>query len=365
MPVLQLLNGSKEPWYQRGRLILTADTVREKRLALGVPGANPMGGAASLDVSYPAEPLVIDDLRAAFGPALQLHTTAAHWYHFQKEIAERSLWMRTVTADHNRLPKQLWELYPYQDTGVWWMKFVERGILGDDPGLGKTAQAITAVRDKENVLIATLAGVKSHWAEQISYWAKGVPFMVAEGDHQQRQLTITARQSGWLIVNHEMLRVNGRPAYRDLLDRKWDAVILDEAHKFQGRDSQQSKGAARLRSDMLLMLTGSPIWNKPDSIWNLLHLLYPARFSSYWRFVEEYCDVSRTPFGLEIVGVNASQLDRLRSIITPLLLRRRKQEVLPQLPKKIRQVVHWTPSTYQLTEYRRIRKSLTLNTPEA
>src|SRR5678816_4702322 len=118
-----------------------------------------------------------------------------------------------------------------------------------------------------------------------------------------------------------MLRVNGRPAYRDLLDRKWDAVILDEAHKFQGRDSQQSKGAARLRSDMLLMLTGSPIWNKPDSIWNLLHLLYPARFSSYWNFVNEYCYIERSRYGYEITGVNDLKLDRLRGVISPLLLR--------------------------------------------
>lgn len=342
--------------FEPARVIVFGLTPRERHALAGAPEipAIPPGD----DASFPPDPEIVEAIIGTLGSsAVETDANTARWRIEQACRVETSA--RLAASSDIDAPPRGWTgaLYPYQRVGQEWLRAMRRGILGDDPGLGKTVQALAAVDGKDRVLIATLGGVKQHWADHVARWSKR-PVGLCVGSHAERQQAIDAH--GWVIVNHEMLR----PGAFTGLDRKWDAVIIDEAHRFQGRKSKQSKGAAFLKTDDLYLLTGTPIWNKPDSLWNLLHLLYPARFSSYWRFVGEYCDVEVSPWGMQITGLRYRERERLQRVLVPLMIRRAKRDVLPWLPDKIREDVTYDITPSQRRAYNKLRDKLLLETDD-
>lgn len=346
---------------QPKRLMLHAPDAADRRLALGIFGATQSVREPS-QITYPLEPLVVDDLRTLLGNRLSVQEMAQGWRESYQQQAK--IRVKLSGQVDSLLPEISWvsRMYPYQRVGARWLEYTQRGILGDDPGLGKTLQALTAAAGQKRVLIITLNGVKQHWARHAREWL-GREVAVCEGSRDQRQAVLNKRPD-WVIVNHEMLRASAGRAYRGILEREWDTVIVDEAHKFQGRKSAQSRGASKLQSKRLYLLTGTPIWNHPDSLWQVLNLLEPLRFTSYWRFVDEYCDVDQTNWGIEILGFKPATLERLRSVVAPYLLRRRKEDVLKDLPAKRRQVIEYDLSDNQKRAYREIRKKLRLTTEQ-
>ncbi len=341
------------------RLLLEVPESAERRIALGVSGALQQLENPNL-VAFPLEPLAVDDLRSALGDALKVDVDVGNWRARYQAYAQASVFLGAKADGH---PNAEWasRLYPYQRVGADWMRSVPRGILGDDPGLGKTIQSLTAVYREPRVLIVTLNSVKSHWEAHIRNWLQR-DVCVCTGTHLERQRALD-KHPDWVIINHEMLR-GGSVGYTGIVEHEWDAVIVDEAHKLQGRKSAQSLGAARLKSPRLYLLTGTPIWNHPDSLWRILNLLEPQRFNSYWRFVMEYCDTQQTNWGLDILGFRLDTLERLRSIVAPYLLRRRKEEVLPDLPAKRRQLIEYDLSDSQRRAYREMKRRLRLVTED-
>lgn len=344
---------------QAKRLLLYVPESSQRRKALGVSGALQQLENPDL-VAFPLEPLAVDDLRSVLGSDLEIDVDVGTWRAHYQTQAQASV---SLGAQTEGRPNVAWSgrLYPYQRVGADWMRTVPRAILGDDPGLGKTIQSLTAVCREPQVLIVTLNSVKSHWETHIRSWLQR-DVCVCTGTHSQRQSALDTRPD-WVIINHEMLR-GGSVGYRGIVEREWDAVIVDEAHKLQGRKSAQSLGAARLKARRLYLLTGTPIWNHPDSLWRILNLLAPQRFNSYWRFVTEYCDTQQTNWGLDILGFRLDTLERLRSIVAPYLLRRRKEEVLPDLPAKRRQLIEYDLSDMQRRAYREMKRRLRLVTED-
>jgi SNF2 family DNA or RNA helicase len=167
-----------------------------------------------------------------------------------------------------------------------------------------------------------------------------------DGPRRKALLQQAAKQQRVIVcINHEMLQSRNMDKYPELWSIAWDAVVVDEAHKLQGRParrredgkvtgSQTSKGAEQLNTKRRYALTGTPVWNKPDSLYGVLHFLEPHRFTSYWRFVEEYCQVVGGEYARKIVGPNQENIERLHNLLSPMLLRRTKDQVLKDLPAK-------------------------------
>lgn len=337
------------------RLVFASDRQRERELALTVTGAHTNDKGT---ITFPPEPFAVADLKLRF-PELQLDDMVAHWFYTHIETTERALWLSTLedNTDFQFSPEGALEakLRPYQRVGAWWLRFVERGILGDEMGMGKTVQALAAVQDCDRVLIVTVPVAEhSVWEKHVESWLHRACWVInGEGKRRQALLREAAKQKRVVIVvNHEMLQSRNMDKYPELWSIKWDAFIVDEAHKLQGRParkredgkvtgSQTTKGAEQIQADRVYLLTGTPVWNKPDSLYGLLHVLDPQRFSSYWRFVGEYCEVVQTEWSQEVVGPNPATATRFHNLIAPMLLQRKKAEVLKDLPSKTVQVMDY------------------------
>ena len=232
-------------------------------------------------------------------------------------------------------------------------------MLGDDPGTGKTIQALVANRliAPRRTIVLCPAYVTGVWSRHLRDWINQEHVVAYHSERVKRQRLMRSN-TPVLVTNHESLRGN----YPELLEREVDHLIVDEAHRFQGRKSKQTEGLRQLRkrAGKVTLLSGSLIWNRPDSIWSLLNVLYPRRFGSYWTFVNHFCQTRTTPWGTSVVGLKRKRADQLHWILAPLLLRRRKSDVLPDLPEKLVQKVDWIPTQRQREELRSLRDELRL-----
>jgi len=337
------------------RLVFQPETIAERNRATGLYGSH-YDPKEEL-VRFPLEPITYELLRELV-PTVQIRDDAENWYNYWKanNVALKAAANVTPALSLSLLkpafPRAA-ELYPYQRAGVCWMVQRERGILADEPGLGKTIQSLVTADALATgpILVVTLNTVKSHWARHIVQWFGDMP-AVAQGQRNERSAALDSN-ARWTIVNHEMLRPG---QYAQLADRHWGAVIVDEAHKLQGRTSQVTKGLAELNSEYLWLLTGTPVWNKAESVWNLLHIVDPRRFTSFWAFVDEYCEVMLTPWSKEIVGIHPRMMSQLQEIIGEYVLQRKKAEVLTQLPDKIITTLQYQLTDAQRKAYKRIKK---------
>lgn len=354
------------PW----RLVFNALHRGHERTALQVPGATGNGP------TFPAEPRVVEQLRAAFAvDELEIDGEVKEWYSAMmarvRDAAELALESRVPLPNVPYAAR----LHDYQTVGAQWLTVVKKGILADEPGLGKTIQALAGcdiLREpakeagkykKQRVLIVTLGGqVSLQWMRHIREWCKSQATIASSGTKTQR-IKALERDVRFTIVSHAMLRPStekrASPYAAYLLEREWDVVIVDEAHRLQGRHSQQSTGARYLKTENLWMLTGTPIWNLPPSLWHMLHLIDRKRFSSFWGFVYDWCKVDQMPWGRKIRGPIKDKVPELRRMIAPMVLRR-ETDILPPgvLPPVRFETVEYDISPAQRKLYNEMKNGL-------
>jgi len=254
-------------------------------------------------------------------------------------------------------------LYGFQRVGVDFLTRARRAILGDDMGLGKTAQAITACADAERVLVVCPNTLKGNWAAEVGKWAPGRPAVAVRGPARKKEATIRGFEGGFLVVNVEAVRrvrrsATGAQALLDvLLSMRWDVLIVDEAHCIKNRSSQQTKGVLELatRTPRVYLLTGTPIMNRVDDLWAPLHVLYPRRYASFWSFVRRHTIAFKGRYGWVIDG-KPTRPAELRLELAPVFMRREKEEVFPDMPRKVYQQVWLDLEGEQLRIYQDIER---------
>jgi SNF2 family DNA or RNA helicase len=254
------------------------------------------------------------------------------------------------------------KLDPHQRAGVAFLIEAERCILADEPGVGKTAQAIVACKHvlwgnttPRRVLAVVPNAVKWFWYEQFQEWAPEYQAFVLNGDKAQRERTIVKfyqedTRPKVLITHYEGLRLH----WRDL--KPFDILIADEAHRIKERSSQQTKATKAIHSRYLWLLTGTPIRNRVDELWSLLNAIDPKRWSGYWAFVDNFCDVYDTQWGKQIAGIKPDKRDELERQLSLYMLRRRARDVLPNLKTPRATSVPVTLSAEQLRTYHELKE---------
>ena len=226
------------------------------------------------------------------------------------------------------------ELYPYQAKGVEFMR--ERGhvLLADEMGLGKTAQAIKASVDNDGiVLIISSKGMKYFWQAEIIKWTGCDKDCIwIPGANNDVKTLLVTEPPQWTIVHWDILR-----RWDQLWTMKWHTVIVDEAHKAKNRKAQRTQALWKIcrNAENVFLLTGTPVVNEPADLWSLLKCLYPKTYTSYWAFYKKYVLFAPTPWSRysgEVLGVrNKEQLDQE---LAPIVIRRLKKTVMPELPDK-------------------------------
>lgn len=221
-------------------------------------------------------------------------------------------------------------LDPYQRIGVRFLVEAGRAILADDVGLGKTAQAIRAAVEAGagKVLVVTRKSLVPQWQREVQRWAGVHAAVLASEDRA------VPAPGGWLLTHYEAARkhLNGLVTHGP-----WDALIVDEAHYVKNRTADRSKAVAALAkvARHLWLLTATPIYNRPDDLWHLLHLCDPASFPSWSEFVRQFCLWDELT--MQVVGLKDE--GHLRRVIDPYLLRRDKSLLnLPPLTEEVRWV---------------------------
>src|SRR5699024_6195971 len=97
--------------------------------------------------------------------------------------------------------------------------------------------------------------------------------------------------------------------------------------------------ASELKTKYMHLITGTPITNTFDEAFSYLRLLFPKQFSNYWRFVHRFGVVQNNGYGKEITGLKPGKDKQLAKLIQQFSVRRRKEDVLPDLPEKQYQTI--------------------------
>jgi len=243
----------------------------------------------------------------------------------------------------------------YQKRGFSWLVFLHGigtgGILADDMGLGKTLQAIALLlwaknkqKRKLNLVVAPTS-VVTNWQREIAKFAPKLQTVIWQGpDRQDRRGELD--DADVMITSYALLRRDEE--FLQSLDFRY--AVLDEAQHIKNPMSATARAAKRLTSERRLALTGTPIENRLSEIWSILDFVSPGLLGTLKSFEERY---SRP-----IDRGDEETAKKLRTIIHPLVMRRTKTEVAPELPPKIQQEIVVAMSEPQSKLYKQMLKQV-------
>lgn len=233
-------------------------------------------------------------------------------------------------------PGPMAALYPYQREAV--ERFLDRGrlLLGDDMGLGKTVQAIAAAHALfasgriRRGLVLVPNSLKQQWHAEWTRFSDA-PVAVVEGTPSDRARTYERMDDGFLIVNYELV-------LRDIEQiRSWapELAVLDEAQRIKNWQTRTARTIKTLRPAYRLALTGTPLENRLDELVSIFEWIDDRALEPKWRLGAHHSIPDED--GGRAVGV--THLDTLRERLAPRFLRRRRVEILDELPPRVDQRV--------------------------
>lgn len=228
------------------------------------------------------------------------------------------------------------KLYDYQKRGVLRLEALKgRALLADEMGLGKTIQALYYHKrnKKGTTIVICPASLKWNWAREASVHI-GEQAEIVEG---KKPPTMEGfNQNRLIIINYEIL--GAWVAY--LRKLKPSLIILDECHYIKNRKAKRTKAVRLLCKGVkeVIAMSGTPLTNRPAELFPILNLICPSKFRSFMPYAMRYCDAKKNPWGWDFKG--AKNLKELHSKLTDLMMiRRKKKDVLKDLPEKSRSVI--------------------------
>ena len=238
-------------------------------------------------------------------------------------------------------------LYPYQAEGALFAVRAGRVLIGDEMGLGKTIQAIAAAEilarhfGVAKVLVICPTSLKYQWQSEIKRFAGRESLVIAGGRPQRRQ--DYARDDFCKITNYEKLQPD-----LDLI-AAWapDLVIVDEAQRVKNWNTVAARALKRIDSPYAVVLTGTPLENKLEELISIVQFVDQHRLGPTWKLLHEH--QVRDEHG-RVTGYTG--LEKIGQTLAPILIRRRKAEVLTQLPERTDQNLMVPMTEMQMLHHR-------------
>ena len=238
------------------------------------------------------------------------------------------------------------KLLPYQERGAIFAACRGRVILADDMGLGKTVQALAAAemlrrrRGIQRVLVVAPASVKYQWKTEIEKFTD-LPAQVIEGLLPRRR-ELYASPAFFNLSSYELVLKDVRYMH----ELAPDLIILDEAQRIRNWTTATARTIKQLKSRYAFVLTGTPLENKLEELFSVVEFIDGRRLGPAFRFLHEHR--TEDEHG-KLIGYRG--LDRIHDQLAPILLRRTRQEVLKDLPKRTDQVRHVALTPQQAEPY--------------
>ena len=201
-------------------------------------------------------------------------------------------------------------------------------------GTGKTIQAIAIAycyREEWPLLIICPSSLKYMWREELIKWLPSIPHIEI----------ITNKK--YIYKDTAQIFIMSYSCAKDLLplwQKDWKVIISDESHFIKNRDAKRTKVLVPIliKAKRAIMLSGTPMLGRPMDIYNCIHALRPDIFRTFREFGHRYCDPKRGTYGIDWKG--SSNTEELRLILNAtLFIRRLKEEVLTELPRKQKQEI--------------------------
>ncbi|MBS0212465.1 MAG: DEAD/DEAH box helicase [Proteobacteria bacterium] len=223
-------------------------------------------------------------------------------------------------------------LRPYQCEGLAWLNLLGEaglgGVLADDMGLGKTVQVLAhllAQRQRQpahKTLVVAPTSLMGNWHDEAARFAPALRTLVLHGPERGQRFDAIAEHD--LVLTTYPLLARDRER---LLEQRFDLLVLDEAQAIKNARSQAAQVVRELPATRRLAMTGTPLENHLGELWAQFDAIEPGLLGNERAFNRLY----RTPIEKHR---DADRQQRLNRRIAPLLLRRRKDEVLAELPPK-------------------------------
>ena len=296
-------------------------------------------------------------------PSLRCYPDALELVISQRERLQREALVENVYTDEALDALLTAKLYPYQKEGVRFAVKAGKAIIADEMGLGKTVQAICCaeifLREKmaESVLIVCPTSLKYQWKKEIERFCLTPSLSRGEGDLlQQFSLPLEGQGEALIIEGYASRRLElyGAPApykivsYQSLANDikslgrlSTDVLIMDEVQRLKNWNTQLAQAVRRIDSHYSVLLTGTPLENKLDELVSIVQLADPYCLAPLYRF--RYDHITTDPVTGKAIGYK--NLNDIREKLKGTLIRRTKQSVQLQLPKRTDQflVIPMTP----------------------
>lgn len=243
------------------------------------------------------------------------------------------------------------ELRSYQKDGYDWLaRLAEWGVgacLADDMGLGKTIQALAILTNRASqgpALVIAPASVTRNWVNETNSFAPGlIPILLAGS--KETDILHELGPGDLLLVSYGLLPF----VAEELQAKEFATIVIDEAQAIKNVNTKRAKTVFQLQGDFKLATTGTPIENNLGELWSLFRFLNPGLLGSQEAFNQKFnAPISKYQ--------DQEKQQQLQKLIKPFILRRRKDEVLKELPAKTEIVLNVSLSPEEAAFYEALRR---------
>ena len=231
-------------------------------------------------------------------------------------------------------------LRDYQKDGVKWLNTIYKcdlgGILADEMGLGKSIQTIMFIKEvlkeKENakIIIVVPTSLIYNWQKEFEKFAPNLKYVVVADNKQKRKEIFEKKDDYNIFITSYGLIRNDKDEYENV---DFELCIVDEAQNIKNYQAEMTKEIKKIKAKCKIALTGTPLENNVTELWSIFDFIMPGYLNSVIKFREKYNVKDVDEEGLKL-------LESLNHQIKPFILRRKKQDVVKSLPKKIENKIY-------------------------
>jgi len=242
----------------------------------------------------------------------------------------------------------------YQKAGYEWLKMLEKfklnGILADDMGLGKTLQAISVLTDlppDSKSLIICPKTLLFNWVAEIEKFNPRLTYFIYEGSKEIRTNLLQTMPVQVVLCSYNLIQ-NDLDEFNKIY---FDYLILDEAQHIKNHITLRAKAIKKIRARHKLAMTGTPLENSIMELWSAFDFLMPGYLPPLKKF-KEILDGGKEEGAEKKDKKKENQgMERIKQYISPFILRRKKVDVLIELPDKQEQAIFCSMTEKQETHY--------------